>query len=105
MDAGPQSGRASGRAILLLCALLCGGAAASKANILFVLADDLDLTLRSSEYLPRTKALVADAGISFDNWFVHTPICCPSRAEVSTTRPFERRARSRFASGPSLRRS
>ena len=38
-----------------------------KPHIVFVLADDLDLKLTSSDFLPRTKALIADQGVAFEN--------------------------------------
>ena len=38
--------------------------------------------------MPKTKALLADKGATATNWFIHTPICCPSRAELVTGRYF-----------------
>ena len=61
---------------------------APSPNVVLVLADDLDLALGSSDYLPRTQTLVRDAGAELTNWFVHTPICCPSRAQILTGRYF-----------------
>uniref|UniRef100_A0A8D3E704 N-acetylglucosamine-6-sulfatase n=1 Tax=Scophthalmus maximus TaxID=52904 RepID=A0A8D3E704_SCOMX len=34
--------------------------------------------------LPKTKKLIGDAGISFRNAFVASPLCCPSRASILT---------------------
>jgi arylsulfatase A-like enzyme len=48
-----------------------------RPNILFVLADDLDLA--ELRYLPHTRALVADHGTTFDDYFVTNSLCCPSR--------------------------
>jgi len=59
-----------------------------KPNILLVLTDDLDLTLEGTMALPKTKALIGDQGVTAENWFVHTPVCCPSRAEILTGRFF-----------------
>ena len=34
--------------------------------------------------MPKTKALLADKGAMATQWFIHTPICCPSRSELVT---------------------
>ena len=48
-----------------------------RPNILFVLADDLDLAeLRA---LPHVRALVAEQGTTFDQYLVSNSLCCPSR--------------------------
>ena len=52
----------------------------ARPNILFVLADDLDAA--ELPYLPKVKALVADQGVSFTNYFVSVSLCCPSRATM-----------------------
>eukprot|EP01043_Picozoa_sp_COSAG02_P041172 COSAG02_NODE_3392_length_6820_cov_6.539652_5_plen_440_part_00 len=36
--------------------------------------------------MPKLKKLVSDEGAFFENAFCNTPICCPSRAEVTTGR-------------------
>jgi len=33
-------------------------------------------------------SLIGDEGATMDNWFCHTPICCPSRAQLLTSRYF-----------------
>jgi N-acetylglucosamine-6-sulfatase len=48
--------------------------------ILFILTDDMrkdDL-----KYMPKTKALLKDAGMIFENAFVSNALCCPSRATI-----------------------
>lgn len=52
--------------------------AQERPNILFILTDDEDV--RSHAFMPKTKALIEDQGISFDNYFVTYSFCCPSRA-------------------------
>ena len=48
-----------------------------RPNILFVLADDLDLAeLRA---LPHVRALIATPGTTFDQYLVSNSLCCPSR--------------------------
>jgi arylsulfatase A-like enzyme len=46
-------------------------------NILFVLADDLDLA--EMHYLPHVQALIGRAGTTFDQYLVSNSLCCPSR--------------------------
>ncbi len=53
-----------------------------RPNILFILADDLDV--EAASHMPRVKALIADQGITFTSFFVTYPICCPSRASILT---------------------
>lgn len=50
---------------------------ATAPNIVFVLVDDLSANLLP--YMTEVQALAAD-GVTFDNFFVATPWCCPSRA-------------------------
>jgi hypothetical protein len=38
--------------------------------------------------MPKTKALMADLGATATNFFIHTPICCPSRSELLSGRYF-----------------
>lgn len=47
-------------------------------NILFVLTDDM--ALGDLAFMPNTQALIADQGATFDNYFVNSSVCCPSRA-------------------------
>jgi len=64
-------------------------------NIIFFLTDDQDILLggslpTSAEFspgatpLPRTKKLMMDGGAHATNFFIHTPVCCPSRSELVT---------------------
>jgi hypothetical protein len=63
-------------------------------SIFLVLTDDQDQMLGGSfptaaggaTPMPRARALLADQGVTATNMFVHTPICCPSRAELLTGR-------------------
>lgn len=64
-------------------------------NIVWFLTDDQDQKLGGSfpsiggvGPMPKTQALLADKGATATNWFIHTPICCPSRAELVTGRYF-----------------
>jgi len=54
------------------------GAQAKKPNFLVIMTDDQ--TVADLQAMSRTKALLADKGVSFRNSFVSYPVCCPSRA-------------------------
>jgi N-acetylglucosamine-6-sulfatase len=52
----------------------------AKPNFVFILADDMrkdDL-----KYMPKTRSLLKDKGMSFANAYVSNPLCCPSRATI-----------------------
>jgi N-acetylglucosamine-6-sulfatase len=54
--------------------------ATANPNIVFILADDMrrdDL-----RYMPKTRSLLGDKGMSFSNAFVSNALCCPSRATI-----------------------
>jgi N-acetylglucosamine-6-sulfatase len=49
-----------------------------KANIVFVYSDDQDVgTMR---FMPNVKEELAANGVTFENAFATTPLCCPTRA-------------------------
>ena len=65
----------------MAAALLVGlalPALAQRANILFVLVDDMDMEL--FEHMPKTQRLLGEQGATFENSFVSLSLCCPSRA-------------------------
>jgi N-acetylglucosamine-6-sulfatase len=54
--------------------------ATAKPNIVFILADDMrrdDL-----RFMPKTRSLLGDKGMSFTNAFVSNALCCPTRATI-----------------------
>ena len=62
-------------------------------NIVFVLTDDQDQQLGGSfpqkngvGPMAKTKKLMAEGGVTLTEFFIHTPVCCPSRAETLTGR-------------------
>ncbi|XP_072309833.1 N-acetylglucosamine-6-sulfatase [Eucyclogobius newberryi] len=72
---------------LLICVTLscfsCSSARSyHKPNIVLILTDDLDISIGGLTPLSKTKKLIGDAGISFRNAFVASPLCCPSRASI-----------------------
>ncbi|MDP9363610.1 MAG: sulfatase, partial [Chloroflexota bacterium] len=52
----------------------------ARPNIVLILLDDLDA--RSVEAMPNVMSLLRDQGTTFENFFVTTPLCCPSRASI-----------------------
>ncbi|XP_053544167.1 N-acetylglucosamine-6-sulfatase isoform X2 [Ictalurus punctatus] len=55
-----------------------------RPNIVLILTDDLDISIGGMIPLNKTRKLVGDAGITFTNTFVASPLCCPSRATILT---------------------
>lgn len=72
------------------CTAVSGGEKASvlpmenRPNILFILTDDLDSRLNSIDYMKNLQDLIISHGTSLEDYFVTTPVCCPSR--VTTLR-------------------
>ncbi|ETO22564.1 extracellular sulfatase Sulf-1 precursor [Reticulomyxa filosa] len=60
----------------------------TRPNFIFLLTDDQDLTLGSIDVMPNLHQLVIHEGITFNNAFVATPICCPSRTETMSGKYF-----------------
>jgi arylsulfatase A-like enzyme len=54
-----------------------------RPNILVVITDDQRAT-GTLGVMPQTRAWFADRGVSFAHAYVTTPLCCPSRASIST---------------------
>jgi N-acetylglucosamine-6-sulfatase len=68
---------------------------AKRPNFVWFLTDDQDQLWGSSfpraltgTPMPKTKALMEEGGATADNWYIHTPICSPSRSELLTGRYF-----------------
>jgi N-acetylglucosamine-6-sulfatase len=76
----------AGIACLTLLALLVRGeksrAASSKPNIIMFTTDDQ--TVRDMIAMPKTQALIGNAGATFPHAFVSMSLCCPSRVTVQT---------------------
>ncbi len=56
----------------------------ARPNIIVVMTDDQELG--SETYMPRVMADLAARGTRFENYFITTPLCCPSRATFLTGR-------------------
>ncbi len=69
-----------------LVAMLLGGTAspafAAQPNIVFIMSDDQDMA--TMQYMPRVQELLAAQGVTFENSFVTSPICCPSNVTALT---------------------
>ena len=63
--------------------------AATKPNFIFILTDDQDITLDSMQAMPFTHKYIIQEGLTFNNSFIATPICCPSRTETISGRHFQ----------------
>jgi arylsulfatase A-like enzyme len=56
--------------------------ASQKPNVIFILTDDQRYD--DLGFMPKTKQLLADNGMSFDNAYVTFSECCPSRSSILT---------------------
>lgn len=76
----------AGTACLCLLVLLARGetsrAASSKPNVIMFTTDDQ--TVRDMAVMPKTQALIGNAGASFLHAYASDPLCCPSRVTVQT---------------------
>eukprot|EP00927_Polykrikos_kofoidii_P050237 TRINITY_DN44158_c0_g1_i1.p1 TRINITY_DN44158_c0_g1~~TRINITY_DN44158_c0_g1_i1.p1 ORF type:complete len:545 (-),score=54.69 TRINITY_DN44158_c0_g1_i1:54-1688(-) len=57
-------------------------------NIVLFLQDDQDEFLGGWTPMNMTNSLLAKQGMRATNWFIHTPVCCPSRGELLSGRYF-----------------
>lgn len=68
--------------VIVVLTLITGCAANNpfkdSPNVILILTDDMDMTLMP--YMENTNQLIGDQGATFENYFITTPICCPSRA-------------------------
>ena len=68
-------------------------ASTKRPNFILFLADDQDVLLGgfglgTGQPLPHAIPALRKHGTIVTHWFAHTPVCCPSRAEILTGRMF-----------------
>ena len=74
-------------ALAALAAALPAGAVAKQPpppNVVMILTDDQTLADYNRATMPRTQRLLGEAGSTFSEAIVTTPLCCPSRASLIT---------------------
>ncbi|HEU0024198.1 MAG TPA: sulfatase [Thermoleophilaceae bacterium] len=69
-------------ATVLALAALVPAAAAARPNVVVLMTDDQ--TLASMRYMPQTRSLIGDAGVTFTSEITSYPLCCPSRVTQLT---------------------
>ncbi|XP_047106793.1 N-acetylglucosamine-6-sulfatase-like [Schistocerca piceifrons] len=67
---------------LVAFALLLQWGGANKPNFVIILTDDQDITLGGMTPMQKAQSLIGDMGVTFNNAFVTTPVCCPSRTSI-----------------------
>lgn len=77
--------------LLLHVGILCPAlvpvlGASRRPNVVLILTDDQDVSLGGMNPLKKTKALIADHGVTFTNSYVGSALCCPSRASILSGR-------------------
>ena len=67
-------------------ALAMDRADSHRPNVLVLLTDDQDVALGGFKHMPQVQKYLVEEGTTFENAFVHTPICCPSRSTMLSGR-------------------
>ena len=78
--------------MLMMAVLSTGSVLAStnhtRPNLVLFLQDDQDFALGGWSPMRKTMSLLQDSAALATNWFIHTPVCCPSRGELLSGRYF-----------------
>ena len=72
--------------LIQTAATLSAASSFSAPNFVLLLTDDQDVRLGSMQAMPTTRDVLVNHGANLSNFFVHTPICCPSRATLLSGR-------------------
>ncbi len=60
------------------------GQTSQKPNFLVIMTDDQSHDTLTEEFMPSTKEMIADQGVTFSRFITPTALCCPSRASFLT---------------------
>src|SRR3954451_13937203 len=72
---------------LIITPLPCAPAThaeSQRPNILIIMTDDQGHDTLTDQFMPNTKAMIADQGITFTRGYMSTALCCPSRSSFLT---------------------
>lgn len=72
----------SGGGVLLMLATVATLCYCKQPNIVFLLTDDQDLMLGGTTPMSYTRQFMSTHGAQLNNFFVNTPVCCPSRTTL-----------------------
>ncbi|KAK7098784.1 hypothetical protein V1264_003016 [Littorina saxatilis] len=70
------------KSTLLVSVCVWVSVATKLPNIVFVLTDDQDTELGGLTPIAKTRQLIGKEGITYQNMFVSSPLCCPSRSSI-----------------------
>lgn len=70
----------------MMAMMVRSSAAAKPPNIIVVLTDDQDYLLGSLDIMATLQREFVQGGTTFDNMYVTTPVCCPSRTSTLSSR-------------------
>ena len=74
--------------VAVAAVLIPASRAKVRPNIIYVMTDDQDVELGGMTPMPLTRKLVGEAGAIGENFYIQTPICCPSRTETLSGRMY-----------------
>jgi hypothetical protein len=67
------------------CAFSLAWATAIPPSFVFLLTGDQDVLMDSMQYMPATRRILTEQGMSFPWSFAAVPVCCPSRSSLQVS--------------------